>query len=86
MRPDGVGLEHHADVAVGGWDENVAFGVDDDAAADGDAAGVGFFQAGDAAQRGGFAARTVRSTLSTAVTRLPCARKVLRRQAMSSIR
>ena len=55
MRPDGVGLEHHADAAAFRSDEEVAFGGADQDVADGDLAAVGPFQAGDAAQQRGLA-------------------------------
>ena len=55
MRPDGVGLEDHADAAPFGSDEEVAFGGTDQDIADGDLAAVGSLQTGDAAQERGLA-------------------------------
>ena len=55
MRPDGVGLEDHADAAPFGSDEEIAFGGTDQDIADGDLAAVGPLQTGDAAQERGLA-------------------------------
>ncbi len=56
VRPDRVGLEHHANRAVVHLDEDAARRVGHDAPADRDGPGVGVFEAGDAAQRRGLAA------------------------------
>ena len=56
VRPDGVGLEHHAEVALVRRHRHGLGGIEHHAAADLDAAGVGRLQAGDAAQRRGLAA------------------------------
>ena len=56
VRPHGVGLEDHPDVALVGGDADPAFGVVDDGVADGDPAAAGLFQPGDAAHRAGLAA------------------------------
>ena len=53
MRPDGVGLKHHADAASFGSDEEIASGGADQDVANGDLAAVGPLQAGDAAQQRG---------------------------------
>ncbi len=56
MRPYGVGLEDHPDVALVGGDADLSFGVVDDGVADGDPAAAGLFQAGDAPHGAGLAA------------------------------
>ena len=56
MRPDGVGLKHHADVALVRRDENAAREGIDELARDGDFAFARGLQAGEATQRGGLAA------------------------------
>ena len=56
MRPDRVGLEHHADVAQPRRHLHAVGGRRYQPPADADAAGRGMFEAGDAPQRGGLAA------------------------------
>ena len=56
VRPDGVGLEDHADVALVGGDADLAFGIVDNGVADGDPAAAGLFQPGDAPHGAGLAA------------------------------
>ena len=56
VRPDRVGLEHHAEVALVGRHEDVAARGIDDGAVDFDVAGRRALQSGDGPQRGGLAA------------------------------
>ena len=56
MRPDRVGLEHHADIAVVRFDRQLRRAVEHRLSVDLDPAFLRRFQAGDAAQRGGLAA------------------------------
>jgi hypothetical protein len=56
VRPDRVGLEHHADVAQARRDEETALRRGDHVPADRDLAPGRVLEAGDAAQRGGLAA------------------------------
>ena len=54
MRPDGVGLKHHAELALLRRDPSGRAIRRNDLAVDANLAAVGNFQAGDAAQQGGF--------------------------------
>ncbi len=56
MRPDRIGLEHHADRAFMHRHEDAGCGIGHDAPADLDSAALGLFEAGNAAQCGGFSA------------------------------
>src|SRR5579859_4345958 len=56
VRPDGVALEDHADVALFGWHEQVALGATDLPGAQPDLACIRLLEAGNRAQRGGLAA------------------------------
>ena len=56
MRPDGVGLKHHADVALVRRHEQPFGGHDHGLIAEKNIARVGMFQTGDHAQRRGLAA------------------------------
>jgi hypothetical protein len=56
VRPDRVGLKHHAEIALVGRDENAAAARIDDAAGDLDLARGRPLQAGDRAERRGLAA------------------------------
>jgi len=56
VRPHGIGLEHHADVALARAHQQVALGLRHDATADRDAAAGRMLEAGDTAERRGLAA------------------------------
>ena len=56
MRPDGIGLEHHSDIAVIQRDVLAGRGIEHLVSADQDAPRIGRFQAGNGAQRGRLAA------------------------------
>ena len=56
MRPNGIGLEHHADIAVIGLHNDPGFGIEDHHVVDRNEPGFRRFQPRDAAQRRGLAA------------------------------